>query len=542
MEKIKRILLLACLLALFYTRFVNLSWGLPYPFHPDERNMANAVQSLSCEISNCLNPHFFAYGQFPLYLSYFGIQVYHLIIKQINPINFFEATVALRSISAISSIFNVFILLAIVKLLSKKSSDDWLLIISLLVFTFSPGLIQFAHFGTTESLLMLFYSVIIYLSLLLINKKITLQKFFIYSSLFIGLATATKASSVIFVLPIIISIISTIDNPIRKLFNLLKIGAFSLVFFVIFSPYNFIAFSDFLGSMRYESDVALGNYLPFYTRQFTGTIPLVFQFQKIFPYSLGWPILTLFILGLFFLSWKNIDNNFLRLSFLSFFLPSAFIYAKWTRFMAPVMPIMLVIAVLFLMRMLRLARNNILFNFVFLLLIFSLITPGLAFLSIYTNKDIRFTASDWIFNNIPMGSYILSETANVVDLPVIDPSQEITPDIGNWNSKYVSFNFYDLDKDAIIENDFQNHLKMAEYIFIPSRRVFYNHKKGYPILNKYYEDLFMDKLGFKKVAEFTSYPKIEVFGKKIIEFPDEAAEETWTVFDHPVFRIYKRET
>lgn len=51
--------------------------------------------------------------------------------------------------------------------------------------------------------------------------------------------------------------------------------------------------------------------------------------------------------------------------------------------------------------------------------------------------------------------------------------------------------------------------------------------------------LFSEKK-FKKVAELSSYPTIELFGKKVIEIKDEMAEETFTVFDHPVIRIYKR--
>jgi hypothetical protein len=60
------------------------------------------------------------------------------------------------------------------------------------------------------------------------------------------------------------------------------------------------------------------------------------------------------------------------------------------------------------------------------------------------------------------------------------------------------------------------------------------------VLKKYYEDLFSGKSGFTKVAEFSSYPRIQLFGKTIFEFPDESAEETFTVFDHPVMRVYKR--
>ena len=141
----------------------------------------------------------------------------------------------------------------------------------------------------------------------------------------------------------------------------------------------------------------------------------------------------------------------------------------------------------------------------------------------------------------------------------------------------------------------EEHLAKADYIFIPSRRIFANHycldslsfrgspsqllginseteksseaylrpdkigsrflalarndtsgdrckylRKRYPLLNDYYDKLFSGELGFEKAAEFSSFPKIQFLGKTILELPDENAEETWTVFDHPVIRIYKR--
>lgn len=36
-------------LVLLSTRFVNLGWGLPYPMHPDERNMVDAITKLRCD-------------------------------------------------------------------------------------------------------------------------------------------------------------------------------------------------------------------------------------------------------------------------------------------------------------------------------------------------------------------------------------------------------------------------------------------------------------------------------------------------------------
>jgi len=52
---------------------------------------------------------------------------------------------------------------------------------------------------------------------------------------------------------------------------------------------------------------------------------------------------------------------------------------------------------------------------------------------------------------------------------------------------------------------------------------------------KFYQLLFSGRLGFEKVEEFNSFPSIGP-----LSFPDEDAEESFTVFDHPVIRIYKK--
>ncbi|KXK09391.1 MAG: hypothetical protein UZ22_OP11002001073 [Microgenomates bacterium OLB23] len=51
---------------------------------------------------------------------------------------------------------------------------------------------------------------------------------------------------------------------------------------------------------------------------------------------------------------------------------------------------------------------------------------------------------------------------------------------------------------------------------------------------------FLGSSGYKLVAEVTSFPRIKLFGITWYESIDEHAEETWTVFDHPVIRIYKK--
>jgi hypothetical protein len=337
------------------------------------------------------------------------------------------------------------------------------------------------------------------------------------------------------------------------------LDSFLLIFFVgvtlvIFSPYNFLAWREFLGSFYYESGVATGKIDVFYTRQFKDTVPIIFQITRIFPYALGW-LSIFFYFGFLFLSWQKKEINFLRWAFLIYFIPTSFLYTKWTRFMAPILPIMILFSLVFLVKIKNYLKNRIL-NLLFYVFFFILLLPGIGYISIYQNQDSRFQASIWSIENIPPRSYILSETANVVDVPFVLPEKIKT--IVDYT--YISFNFYDLDFNEKIPLELENHLNRADYIFIPSRRIFKNHyciddnkkiigyfsnhcqnlKKTYPLLNQYYQKLFSGGLGFKKVAEFSSYPKIEIFNKKIIEFKDEEAEETWSVFDHPVIRVYRR--
>jgi len=551
MKKINgKVILITVWLLLFgllvYSRFINLGWGLPYPMHPDERNMADALQQLQCEIrnskfeiQNCFNPHFFAYGQFPLYLGYLMVYFLKFFDGDMGfPIGFQEATISLRIISVTASILNILIIIKIINLILKISNiksqisnktqilndkiKNYQAPLIILIATFAPFFIQFSHFGTTESLLMLFYSLIVYFSMRLLERRTTYAV--VWLSLVSGLAIATKVSSIIFLVVPIVTIMSKLKSQKFFTFNFSLIFlpfAFlllTLFFTIFFSPHNLINFQDFVSSIRYESDVAFGRIPVFYTRQFFNTIPIWFQLTKIFPYVLGWSVFLLGGLGILGLGWKDRKINLLRFAFLIYFIPNAFLYAKWTRFMAPILPLILIFAILFMQKIiLRLDRKFWIPAFAGMTIL--LIYPGINYLSIYQNPDIRFQATDWINKNIPENSFVISETANVVDIPLTYKK----------NISVVSFNFYDLDESLQLQQELRKHLEKTDYIFVPSRRIFANHsKQKYPLLNKYYEDLFSGKLGFKKVAEFSA------------GLNDEEAEETWTVFDHPVIRIYKK--
>jgi hypothetical protein len=189
-------------------------------------------------------------------------------------------------------------------------------------------------------------------------------------------------------------------------------------------------------------------------------------------------------------------------------------------------------------------KSNNIFSFSFFILHFAflilVILPGIAFMSIYTHEDSRVTASRWIYENVPSNSYILSETANVVDIPLQIPNYTLPS--RDYNLTVISFDFYHLDEEPRLFLQLLNHLEKADYILIPSRRIFANHPRQankYPLVTKYYQLLFSGRLGFEKVTEISSFPGFTLYPLRLT-LPDEEAEETFTVFDHPVVRIYRK--
>ncbi len=629
------------ILLLVYTRFVNLGWGLPYPMHPDERNMADAMMKLRCEDPSefvhglltlaprnvyvyltsgeyalptskveCLNPHFFAYGQLSLYSASMIAQLIHMLSQSVPQIsmqkdfNFSEAVMGLRLLAAIASCVTVFVLLKILQLLNRRFTSPAWKYVALLFLIFSPVLIQFAHFGTTEAMLMLWFSILTYLAIRATQRKKVLLKDIAFMGIVCGLAVATKVSSLLFLfIPWMViltratsRLVLTITNTIEKVepdnkqpvipdsirdLVISRIGLWlkftitvgiSILFItflaglvsVIFSPHNVISLRELLGSMHYESDVGLGRYIAFYTRQFLWEAPLLFQIQHIFPYTMGITSFVFCCIGFVFLPYKK-SYNMLRFSAIIYAVLTMGWYAKWTRFLAPTYPLLTILAVcglyLVMQRVRKVYRSRRVTSLIGLTLVLAGILPGVAFTSIYSSRDVRFTASEWIYKYIPPKSYVLSETANVIDVPIPDVrANGKIPDA--FNIQYLSFNSYEVDADRQLQKGMQDAIAQADYIFVPSRRVYYNHTcvgldgkttttrhskakceylaRTYPVLKRYYEDLFSGKLGFVKVAEFSSYPGIQLFGKTLIEFPDESAEETFTVFDHPVMRVYKR--
>lgn len=509
----KSILIIILILGAFL-RFYKLDWGEGLFTHPDEYHIVISINQLS---PNQMNPHFFSYGTVVIYLIYFT----KLFFTGISPF------LIGRFYSAFFSILTIFIVYKIAKfaLIEKYA------IITAFLVAVTPGLIQQAHFATPESILTFFIlsSLLFFLKFINDNKL----KFLFLSSIFLGLGLGTKIVASLFLPVILLGIVFKFwGYPVKLIFFSLIYLFICALTFAASSPFVFLDYPAWRSSFNYENAVARGETLVFYTRQFIETTPFLFQFEKSLLFALGTPLLIFSALGFILIIFHllrnfRLDSSIILITFLSLLIPNSLLFAKWIRFLAPTLPFFAIFASFSLQQINNKFRSA---SFAFTSLLLSTTTLwSLAFFSIYLKQDIRITANNWIKSQLPVESTYLVEGGNTVDLPLT-------------GSPKISIDFYALEDNSLIRKSIAESLEKSDYFIIQSRRVFLNHQRLpdlYPKTAYFYDALFNGQLGFEEIKEFHSYPSLPFFGSNI-ELPDELAEETWSVFDHPVIRIFQK--
>lgn len=513
-----------------FLRFYNLNWDQGLILNPDELDVGKSV--LQLEFPNQMNPHFYRYGSLVVYLAFFTRLLFGFITTDISP------WILGRFYSALFSTLTILVIYLIGRFfLSRK----WALLAAFLL-SFTAGSIQQAHFTTPETNETFF----MLLSLLFL-LRFTRQKSWlslILASISFGLALSAKVSTFVFA-PVFLTAISLayLPKPHLKQFKqtafsvlkLIKPGLFTItvaiITFMVTSPYTIWDFSSYKSAIEFEQQVATGSFPVFYTRQFINTTPIIFQMEKIFPYALGPALLVSGLIGLTFFLVKVLKDKYLLLTavaFFSIFLPNAFLFVKWTRYMAPVLPFFPLFSALFLSWLYHQSKAAS----IALAVTVSAITIfwAIAFFSIYQNPDSRLAASKWLQSQTPKESIFAVEGYNVVDLPL-------------HGFERLSLVLYYLDDNTASQQDLADALEKSDYFIVQSRRVFANHQrlpKLFPQTSWFYDTLFSGELGFIPIKQFESYPRLPIFDKALI-IPDEMAEETWSVFDHPVIRVFKKQ-
>jgi hypothetical protein len=507
-------------------RFYNLNWDLGNYFHPDERNIANAVTKI--QFFSQLDPQFFAYGGFSIYLYRVAADLLFYITKDAAwTMNWGNINIIGRFFSALFSTLTIIPLY----LLTKKISNGKAALLAIALYTFTVTSIQTAHYGVTESLITLIGVTICWLSIAFLEKK--QWAIVIFLAIISGIGIASKTSAIIFlIMPFLAYLFAIIERGrFRKIiFEILVYLLVTFLVFTLFSPYTFLAWGKFMESMTYESGVATGSLPVVYTLQFNHTIPYLFQIKNFF-WQIG--LDTAFcLLGFAFVLFEAIRKKNRGLLIFSIFPLIYFLYVgswhtKFIRYMVPIIPFLIVASAIFLIRVK--AKFRLLGIALISFALIATMLWALAFFSIYLNPQTRIVASEWVYHNIPYGSRILNEQWDD-GLPI--PIDGFNP------SEYqiTSLAMYDQDGQSKIAYLSEN-LAQSNYIIFNSRRLYgtlIHLTEEYPITSKYYQLLFAGRLGYQEIEQFTSYPSL--FGLTI---NDDSSEETFQVYDHPKVIIFK---
>lgn len=574
----------------------------PLQMHPDERFLSLVADRLDWPSSlsayfdtarSPLNPYndgqtnSYVYGTFPLFL----VKAVATLrgADPAGPGNSYAATVV--SGRQVTAAFDVLAIL-LVFLLAAALSGRRIGLLAALLYALAVLPTQLAHFWAMDPFLNVFALLTLLLSVHWVRAEGS-RAWWLAAGIgvSVGLATACKVNGAIFAaVPVVAFALRILLWDIRRaraswngerpparpgsswlsdLSMLCMAGALSLIVFRIAQPYafagphpwDFALNRQWWDDIQRERDFQQGNvdYPPFI--QFAGTTPFLTALRNITLWGLGPALAAAAFAGLAAAAVRAARTRDLALV-----LPAAFailVLAFWgprfvafMRYFLPMYPVLCLFAAWALVFLVESARIGWSFPIrrralrlgprpartaafgVFGLVVAATAWWAFAFQRIYVEEHPRIAATRWVYANVLPGKSITTE---IWDDPVPwdFPGRE-------RQYRLVELDMYRTDSPEKIrelvfgtpDNPNRPGLAGADYIAVTSNRVrgsVAKLEREYPATIRYYRLLETGELGFERVATFRVRPSF--LG---IAVDDSGAEESFTVYDHPEVRIYRK--
>lgn len=501
-------------------RAYGMDWDQWFHLHPDERMLIMVTERI--DFFKNLNPDFFNYGSLPVYL-----------LRLFNP----EGTyyTLLKSGRILSVGFDLATIIFVYKISDLIFKNRRIAAAASFFYAIAFFPIQNSHFFVVDVLLTTLTTILVY-QVLTYLKQPSLKKI-IFLGINFAAMIATKFTAVV-LLPVVAGAILWKNLAHKKHYKktFMHLTLFILVltgFFFIFMPYAFIESGRFLMDIGAQIKMNSNPYVFPYTLQYVGTIPYLYYLKNIFFWGLG-PFISFFFMTGLFHSKKYFRNHaylFLLVVLCFYFLVIGRSAVKFMRYMLPIYPILAVFAGYGISKVKEISRP---IAMVFMGLA---IAWSLCFVNIYSSTHTRIAASEWMSENIPLGSTI-----------AVEHWDDRLPLSGSENYVFEELTLYDQPDDGWKWSVINEKLKKSDYMIIASNRLYtplqrltdcQKYKSCYPETGAYYKKLFSGRLGFEKVAEFSVYPGVKI-GRFSIGIDDQSADESFTVYDHPRIIIFKK--
>lgn len=565
-----------CLIVLLgaILRLNGRDWDDSHYLNPDERFMTMVATGISWPSSiaeyfdsavSPLNPYnnnfpTYVYGTLPLFLGKLAGD-----LSDNNVYGNFH--LAGRSLSTIFDLTTVVLVYFVGRRLFGVRTG----LLASLLMSLTALNIQASHFFTADAYLATF----ILATFLMILKANERGRWWEYlaAGTFAGLAIATKLSGLPAVAMLLLPAVETIRRfgwrsllhapRARSLSPLLGVVLALLGFiwaFRIAQPYAFAGpgLFNFHFDPRWSSDIEYwrrvqsGEIDMPPSHQWASRAPLVFLLKNLVLWGMGIPLGITALLGLALggvriatarrwpPTWQVILVGWPAFHILYY--GTAFI--KTMRYVLPAYPFLVLLAAALLVHFwesgsARVPSRIRLRALPAMIVVLATAAYAIAFSGIYSQDTTRIAASRWVYDNVPLGSVVLTEHWDD-GIPLLFPDEPTGAYQGTELQLYADDNLGKLigeDKEngqpGII-----NQLNEAEYIFVTSNRLYLSIPRipeRFPVSTEYYRMLFSGELGFELVETFTSRPTL--FG---FELNDDGAEEAFTVYDHPKVLIFKK--
>lgn len=576
-------LVLALLLTVAaYFRWTGLAWDNGYLFHPDERQILLVVSNLQFPATlgdffspaSPLNPKFFAYGSFPMYL----LRALASFAPPTNIVGPWSNDAIARWVLLGRFLSGAFDLgtIALTYALGKRIYDARVGLIAAACVVVTVLHIQLSHFFAVDTLLTFFMLATVYAAFRVAQDTISSKTFLVLTGLAFGLALATKITAFPLIVPILYACYHATNAPTLKLSRarlveiwravrrpFLQIIGIALVVFIITQPYALLDWYSFGSDIVRETLVARG-WLDYpYTRQYANTIPFVYQVTQGAVWAMGLP-LGIFAWGgglLFFAQWwktREWRDAFVLSFALIYFITIGLQYTKYLRYLLPLLPVLYIMAACAWARVFS-KQRLVLTILVISILVFSLLY-ALAFSQMYTREHPWLTASRWLYQKVPIGKALLIEQWDDA-LPTLIRFEGGDRRASDYTQ--IQFPIFNADDDAK-RAELADALARSDVIILASQRGYAsigNLPSRYPMMNRYYEKLFDGELGFEPV--FTARNDPERFGVFLRDDPSANlnfdnsrvnallasanrvlnlgyADESFSVYDHPQPIIFQK--
>lgn len=338
--------------------------------------------------------------------------------------------------------------------------------------------------------------------------------------------------------------------------------------------------SCFLENITLQNAMASGSSDNTFTRQYANTLPYLYNIEMQIKWGMGpflgvsaflgtlaavWQTAVFLLAQLFSPHHKPLPARpnhaiFILLAWvLPFFLTTGYFYVKFTRYLQPIVPFLVLFAAALLCKWAKTWPGKA----VLVIVIGATGFYAWAFVNLYAQPHPWDAASVWIYRHIPAGEVVLTEqwddplpTNLPVDGELRQAAEYMTHEL-TWISEPDNKD----NEEKLIQN--LEWLVQADYVVIASNRIYGvvpRLPERYPLSSQYHQLLFDGSLGYEAVYINGRFPHLFGFFVKpdtftwaglrppslatefLAQFPGQTwgrADESFMVYDQPLVMIFQ---